>query len=36
MSFWVISDSPTVMVDGNGESNRPTAVLEYTEQLLQL
>ena len=36
MSFLVISDSPTVMVDENGESSHPTAVLEYPEQLLQL
>jgi len=36
MSFLVISDSPAVMVDGSGESRHPTAVFEYSEQLLQL
>jgi len=36
MSFLVISDSPTVMADGNGESRHSTAVFEYSEQLLQL
>jgi len=36
MSFLVISDSPTVMVEGNGESSHSTAAFEYTEKLLQL